>query len=92
MGLTRRSHAVLGPLLSFITLVTLAPLLLNGLPLIVAAQSREASRADFDQMMKDLSNWGRWGQDDQMGAVSLITPTIVVLRLTCSCVAVRRAG
>ena len=24
--------------------------------------------------MKDLSNWGRWGQDDQMGAVNLITP------------------
>ena len=24
--------------------------------------------------MKDLSNWGRWGKDDQMGAVNLITP------------------
>ena len=24
--------------------------------------------------MKELSNWGRWGKDDQMGAVNLITP------------------
>lgn len=24
--------------------------------------------------MKTLSNWGRWGADDQMGAVNLITP------------------
>ena len=31
------------------------------------------SKADFEQMMKDLSNWGRWGKDDQMGTVNLIT-------------------
>ncbi|PYQ69964.1 MAG: hypothetical protein DMG01_28285, partial [Acidobacteria bacterium] len=24
--------------------------------------------------MKDLSNWGRWGQDDELGAANLITP------------------
>ena len=24
--------------------------------------------------MKELSNWNRWGADDQMGAVNLITP------------------
>ena len=24
--------------------------------------------------MKELSNWGRWGKDDQMGTVNLITP------------------
>ena len=39
------------------------------------AQSRhEATRADFDQYFKELSNWNRWGKDDQMGAVNLITP------------------
>ncbi|HVY07516.1 MAG TPA: cyclase family protein [Burkholderiales bacterium] len=32
------------------------------------------SKADFEQMMKDLSNWGRWGKDDQLGTVNLITP------------------
>ena len=36
--------------------------------------SHNATRADFDRYMKDLSNWGRWGKDDQMGAVNLITP------------------
>jgi kynurenine formamidase len=39
-----------------------------------AAQPREATRADFDRLMQELSNWGRWGKDDQMGAVNLITP------------------
>lgn len=38
------------------------------------AATRDATRADFDQLMKELSNWGRWGKDDQMGAVNLITP------------------
>jgi kynurenine formamidase len=28
----------------------------------------------FDKMMTELSNWGRWGKDDQKGAVNLITP------------------
>ena len=32
------------------------------------------SKAEFEQMMKDLSNWGRWGKDDQLGTVNLITP------------------
>ncbi len=36
--------------------------------------NHNATRADFEQYMKDLSNWGRWGKDDQMGAVNLITP------------------
>jgi kynurenine formamidase len=29
---------------------------------------------DFVQLMTQLSNWNRWGKDDQMGAVNLITP------------------
>jgi len=37
-------------------------------------QHQEATRADFDRFMTELSNWGRWGKDDQMGAVNLITP------------------
>jgi kynurenine formamidase len=39
-----------------------------------APSNHNATRADFEQYMKDLSNWGRWGKDDQMGAVNLITP------------------
>ena len=45
--------------------------------LLASAQiptDHNATRADFDQYMKNLSNWGRWGKDDQIGAVNLITP------------------
>jgi kynurenine formamidase len=33
-----------------------------------------ASEADFRRAMKELSNWGRWGADDELGAANLITP------------------
>lgn len=35
---------------------------------------RPLTKVDIDQWMKDLSNWGRWGVNDQLGAVHLITP------------------
>src|ERR1041385_2037533 len=38
-----------------------------------AQSSHHATKADFDRWMKDLSNWGRWGKDDQRGTVNLIT-------------------
>lgn len=31
-------------------------------------------RAFFDRNMKELSNWGRWGKDDQLGTLNFITP------------------
>ena len=30
--------------------------------------------AQYEQWKRDLSNWGRWGKDDQIGALNLITP------------------
>ena len=32
------------------------------------------NEAEFRQAMKDVSNWGRWGADDELGASNLITP------------------
>jgi kynurenine formamidase len=32
------------------------------------------TKAEFERLMKELSNWGRWGKDDQLGTVNLITP------------------
>ena len=29
---------------------------------------------EFDRMFKELSNWGRWGKDDQLGTINLVTP------------------
>jgi kynurenine formamidase len=34
----------------------------------------QITAAQVDQWMQELSNWGRWGADDQLGAVNLITP------------------
>lgn len=33
-----------------------------------------ATEADFRRAMKELSNWGRWGERDELGAANLITP------------------
>jgi kynurenine formamidase len=33
-----------------------------------------ANEQDFRRAMKELSNWGRWGADDELGAANLITP------------------
>ena len=35
---------------------------------------RNPTRAEVVQMMKDISNWGRWGKDDEIGTFNLITP------------------
>lgn len=32
------------------------------------------TKADVDGWMESLSNWGRWGGEDQKGAINLITP------------------
>ena len=39
------------------------------------SQSRtQPDKATIDRWMKELSNWGRWGKDDQLGTLNLITP------------------
>src|SRR5437762_1201753 len=43
-----------------------------GLAMFAAEQPLE--KATVDQWMHELSNWGRWGKDDQLGTVNLITP------------------
>jgi len=39
-----------------------------------AAYPRNLTKADIDRWMKELSNWGRWGKEDQAGTINLITP------------------
>src|SRR5262245_42951953 len=34
---------------------------------------RKMTKEDVDRLMTELSNWGRWGKEDQLGAVNLIT-------------------
>jgi kynurenine formamidase len=40
--------------------------------LLTGAESK-ISKADIDHMMETLSNWGRWGNADQLGALNLLT-------------------
>src|SRR6476659_10485195 len=35
--------------------------------------SGEVTEADVEQYMTSLSNWGRWGEDDRLGTLNLIT-------------------
>jgi kynurenine formamidase len=37
-------------------------------------EKRRMTTQDIDEMMRTLSNWGRWGETDQFGALNLITP------------------
>src|SRR5262249_44227025 len=43
-----------------------------------AAQTKPANhnvtQADMDRWKKELSNWGRWGKDDEKGTLNLVTP------------------
>ena len=32
------------------------------------------SQAQYDRWIDELSNWGRWGPDDELGAFNLVTP------------------
>jgi kynurenine formamidase len=38
------------------------------------AKNHTVSEAEYERWKKDLSNWGRWGKDDEIGALNLITP------------------
>jgi len=37
------------------------------------APKREVTRAEYEGWKKSLSNWGRWGANDEIGALNLIT-------------------
>ena len=39
-----------------------------------AASAPLVTQAQYDQWRVELSNWGRWGKDDELGTLNLITP------------------
>jgi kynurenine formamidase len=57
---------------------TLLVLLTTALPmgklLAQTAPSHAVTAEQYERWKKDLSNWGRWGKDDEIGALNLITP------------------
>jgi kynurenine formamidase len=38
------------------------------------AQHPLVTNAEYERWQKELSNWGRWGPDDELGTLNLITP------------------
>ncbi len=51
-------------------------LLLTLFCAMLSAQTPRQSlaKADFERLLTELSNWGRWGKADELGALNLITP------------------
>ncbi len=48
--------------------------LLTSLPTTAAAQgAAPITQAQFEQWMDEISNWGRWGAEDELGTLNLIT-------------------
>ena len=39
-----------------------------------AAAGREVTQSDVERWKQELTNWGRWGADDEIGTLNLITP------------------
>ena len=44
------------------------------MPFVTAQSDHNVTAATVENWMTELSNWGRWGRDDQLGALNLITP------------------
>jgi kynurenine formamidase len=48
--------------------------LLFTVALLPAQSDHKVTKSDIERWMTELSNWGRWGKDDQLGTLNLITP------------------
>ncbi len=60
--------------LSLIVLASVIAVTANFAGSTEAQSESRLTKADIDRWMTELSNWGRWGKDDQLGALNLITP------------------
>jgi kynurenine formamidase len=46
----------------------------HGQPVPAGQLGHSVSQQQVEGWMKTINNWGRWGKDDQMGTLNLITP------------------
>src|SRR2546421_10889718 len=51
------------------TIIILSPAIPSDSP----QYPERLTKSDVDRWMSELSNWGRWGKDDQSGTTNLIT-------------------
>ena len=54
--------------------VALSALLMSGCYSQQAGDRPLVTQAQYDRWQTELSNWGRWGKDDELGTLNLITP------------------
>lgn len=64
------------PLLLLVVLAISGYLLVNQIAPVADAQEAApfVSQEQFERWQQEISNWGRWGPDDEMGTLNLITP------------------
>src|SRR5437867_2807651 len=46
----------------------------TGLSMAEAKARPPVSKTEYEKYQTEYTNWGRWGKDDQNGALNLITP------------------
>ncbi|MHC4994127.1 MAG: cyclase family protein [Planctomycetota bacterium] len=63
------------PSIAILFFITAAALLTSILPVVHAAEV-VMTRQDFEDAMVAMSNWGKWGKDDQKGTLNYITPEV----------------
>jgi kynurenine formamidase len=56
--------------------MSLLLLMCTSLSVFAAGAPEPMTRAQFDALFQEISNWGRWGKDDQLGTLNLITPAV----------------
>lgn len=52
-------------------LVSFSAMALNA---AAPANAADLDSEQFDRLFNEVSNWGRWGEDDELGTLNLITP------------------
>ena len=64
--------------MKYVAVFMLAGLLMAGMAKSLLSQASPSNhtvtQSDMERWKKELSNWGRWGTDDQLGTINLITP------------------
>jgi hypothetical protein len=81
---TKKAHKQRGNIMSALAFSRTVSILVCSLGITAALVGEAAaqgspsrplvSEAQFDAWLTELSNWGRWGKDDEIGTLNLITP------------------
>src|ERR1043165_845817 len=74
-------RAVLAAGLSFLTVAD-GRSATSGIPSLARSDPEPAvsgrlSEAEFQRLAMSVSNWGKWGANDKLGALNLITPETI---------------